>query len=89
MDLTQFYNHAHMMNEVRTGAAIVNAMQAGNEVQQYNVGDVVRSTAHGTYTFTRGVVVEVYKDNGYFRYVCQIDGCTHTARTKDIRRAER
>lgn len=89
MNLTKFYNHAHMMNDARKGEAIVNATHTGSEVQQYNVGDVVQSTALSTYIFTCGVIVEVYKSNGYYRYICQLDGCTYTARTKDIRRAER
>ena len=86
MNLAQCYNHARMMQNVRKGMAIVNATPQGNEVQLYNVGDVVQSTEHSTYKFYRGVIAEVYKQGGYYHYVCQIDGCTHTVRTKDIRR---
>lgn len=75
-----------MMQNVRKGMAIVNATPQGNEVELYNIGDVVQSTEHGTYKFSRGVIVEVYKQCGYYYYVCQIDGCTRTVRTKDIRR---
>ena len=84
MNITSFYNHSHIQNEVRKGMAIVNATPKGNEVQQYNVGDVVQSTTCSTYNFKRAKVVEVYKENGYFRYVCKIGNFERIFRGKDI-----
>ena len=74
------------MQDARRGTEIVNSTPQGNEVQLYNVGDVVRSTEHSTYRFARGVIIEVYTANCFFYYVCDLNGCTYTARTKDIRR---
>ena len=74
------------MQDARRGAEIVNSTPQGNEVQLYNVGDVVRSTEHSTYRFARGVIIEVYTVNCFFYYVCDINGFTYTARSKDIRR---
>lgn len=84
--LQVFYNHARIMQDARRGTEIVNSTPQGNEVQLYNVGDVVRSTEHSTYRFARGVIIEVYTANCFCYYVCDLNGCTYTARTKDIRR---
>ena len=84
MNLTALYNHARMIQEARQGMAIVNATKQWQELQLYKVGDIVKSTGCSTYRFDHGKIIEVYKDNGYYRYVVQLDGCTRTARTKDI-----
>ena len=89
MNITKFYNHSRIKNESRKGMAIVNATPKGNEVQRYNVGDVVQSTESSVYKFNRGVIVEVYTVNGYYYYVLDVKGFTRTARTNDIRRAKK
>ena len=84
MNVTSFYNHSHIKNEVRKGMAMVNATLKGNEVQQYSAGDVVQSTTCSPYNFKRAKVVEVYKENGYYRYVCKIGNLERICREKDI-----
>ena len=59
---------------------------SGNEHQLFNVGDNLEFTEFGMYREGTPVpeIVEVYVENGYFRYV-DAKGFVH--RTKDIRQA--
>ena len=84
MNVTSFYNHAAFTKSVKEGCEIVNNTKRGNEMQLYKVGDIVRATNCSPYNFKRAKVVEVYKENGYFRYVCKIGDSTRICRGKDI-----
>lgn len=84
MDVTNFYNHAAFTKSVKEGCEIVNNTKRGCEMQLYKVGDFVQSTTCSPYNFKRAKVVEVYKENGYFRYVCKIGNFERICRGKDI-----
>ena len=84
MNVTSFYNHAAFTKSVKEGREIVNNTKRGNEMQLYKVGDIVRATNCSPYNFKRAKVVEVYKENGYFRYVCKIGNFERICREKDI-----
>lgn len=71
-------------NGAREGLAIVNAAKCGTESQKYKEGQTVQSTNVSPYDFTNGVIIEEYKDNGFFYYVVDIDGFRRTFRQKDI-----
>lgn len=71
-------------NSAREGLAIVNATEGGTESQKYKEGDKVQSTKVSPYDFTNGVIIEAYKDNGFFCYAVDIDGFRRTFRQKDI-----
>lgn len=47
---------------------IVLPYESGNETQLYEVGQKVDGYGHGFYT---GTIIEVYQENGYFRYVVE------------------
>ena len=84
MDITSFYNHAAFTKSVKEGCEIVNNTKRGFETQLYKVGDVVRATTCSPLNFKRAKVVEVYKENGYYRYVCEIGNFERICRGKDI-----
>ena len=84
MNVTSFYHHAAFMKSVKEGREIVNNTRRGYETQLYKVGDIVQSTTCSPYNFKRAKVVEVYKENGYFRYVCEIGNFERICRGKDI-----
>ena len=84
MNITSFYNHAAFTQSVKEGCEIVNNTKRGYETQLYKVGDIVRATNCSPYNFKRAKVVEVYKENGYFRYVCEIGNLERICREKDI-----
>lgn len=84
MNVTSFYNHTAFTKSVKEGCEIVNNMKRGYEMQLYKVGDIIRSTTCSPYNFKRAKVVEVYKENGYYRYVCEIGNLERICREKDI-----
>ena len=84
MNVTSFYNHAAFTQSVKEGCEIVNNTKRGYETQLYKVGDIVQSTTCNPYNFKRAKVVEVYKENGYYRYLCKIDNSERICRGKDI-----
>ena len=84
MDVTSFYNHAAFTKNVKEGCEIVNNTKCGIETQLYKVGDIIRATNCSPYNFKRAKVVEVYKENGYYRYVCEIGNFERICRGKDI-----
>lgn len=84
MNVSSFYNHRSLMKSVKEGREIVNKANCGFEKQLCKVGDFVRSTTFSPLRFKRAKVVEVYKENGFFRYVCEIGGSERICRGKDI-----
>lgn len=84
MNITSFYNHAAFTQNVKEGCEIVNNTKRGCEMQLYKVGDIVRASSRCPYNFQRAKVVEVYKENGYYRYVCEIGNFERICRGKDI-----
>lgn len=84
MNITSFYNRAAFMQSVKEGREIVANTKRGAEYQLYKVGEIVRATTCNPYNFNRAKVVEVYKENGYFRYVCKIGKAERICREKDI-----
>ena len=84
MDITSFYNHAAFTKSVNEGYEIVNNTNRGFETQLYKVGDIIRATNCSPYNFKRAKIVEVYKENGYYRYVCEIGNFERICRGKDI-----
>ena len=84
MNLSSFYNHSSFIKSVKEGCEIVNNVNFGIEKQLCKVGDFVRATTLSPLIFKRAKVVEVYKENGFFRYVCEIGGSERICRGKDI-----
>ena len=84
MDITSFYNHAAFTKNVKEVCEIVNNTKCGIEMQLYKVGDIIRATNCSPYNFKRAKIVEVYKENGYYRYVCKIGNFERICRGKDI-----
>ena len=84
MNVTNFYNHAAFTKSVKEGCEIVNNTKRGFETQLYKVGDIVRAASCCPYNFKRAKVIEVYKENGYYRYVCEIGKFERICREKDI-----
>lgn len=84
MNLSSFYNHSSFIKSVKEGRKIVNNANCGVEKQICKVGDFVRATTLSPLIFKRAKVVEVYKENGFFRYVCEIGGSERICRGKDI-----
>ena len=84
MNVTSFYNNAAFTKSVKEGCEIVNNTKRGFEMQLYKVGDIVRAASCCPYNFKRAKVVEIYKENGYFRYVCKIGNLERICREKDI-----
>lgn len=82
MQLNSSYNS--VKNSAREGLAIVNAAKCGAELQKYKEGQKVQSTKVSPYNFTNGVIIEAYKDNGFWYYTVEIDGFKKTFRQKDI-----
>lgn len=66
------------------GQRLVNSLVSGNEVQAYRIGQSVNSTELSPYRFNDCLITDVYKENGYYRYIVLIDGKKHTFRQKDI-----
>ena len=84
MNVTNFYNHAAFTKSVKEGCEIVNNTKRGCEMQLYKVGDIIRATNCCPYNFKRAKVVEVYKENGYYYYLCEIGNFERICRGKDI-----
>lgn len=88
MDLTKFYNHDNFMKAVESGYELINNIQSGNELQLYQVGQIVDGSGNGFY---KGEIIEVYQENGFFYYVINYKlserarkAYTQTLRQKDI-----
>ena len=86
MNLTQLYDHARMMKHVQAGEAIINETHKGSEVQAIQVGDIVKSTDISPYRFNNGKIVDIYEENGYFRYIVRHGKSEKTYRQKDIKK---
>lgn len=66
---------AKQFNEMQRNRPYYDALilntPSGKETQLYNAGDTVISTGTGTYI--KGIVlviIEAYKENGYWKYIC-------------------
>lgn len=66
------------------GAKLVNNVPTGKEVQAYQIGQSVNSTELSRYKFVNREITGVYKENGYFYYQVDINGCIRTFRQIDI-----
>ena len=69
MDISIFYNHARMMQDVNEGAKIMNKTATKKECQSYKIGDTVAPSSLCPYNFGNGVIIDAYTDNGYIYYV--------------------
>jgi hypothetical protein len=90
MDITAFYNHASMMQDVSEGKKIISNTAKGNELQLFDVGDTVKPGELCTYNFGTGVVVDFYKKYGYIYYTVSSKvgrkQITNIYRQKDLRK---
>ena len=66
------------------GAKLVNNVPTGKEIQAYQIGQSVNSTDKSPYRFNNCQIIDVYKVNGYYRYIVLVDGKKHTFRQIDI-----
>ena len=84
MNLTNFYDNRSFRRAVNAGRRIVSQSEAGSEAQRFEVGDIVDASECCTLSFRRAKIIEVYKQNGYYYYICQFGKCTKTCRAKDL-----
>ena len=70
------------------GQRLVNNLASGNDTQLFKIGDKVTSTPESRYKIFSRFITGVYKDNGFFYYLVNVDGSIMTFRQKDLKLAE-
>lgn len=80
--MINFDNTLQVKNQAKKLQHLLKVPQ-GTEKQKYNIGDIVKSTKYATYSI-KGKIVEIYLENGYYRYVVKDDLGMVTMRQKDI-----